>query len=79
VTTNEDAAKAFIQFTLSTEGQKAMLTTDGGDGFFAPVVTGIMGNGKRVDNTASWQFLDDSVAAAHEKEWKQWFRDQFVP
>jgi iron(III) transport system substrate-binding protein len=78
-TKQEDAAKAYLQFVLSTEGQQAMLTTDGGDGFFAPVVKGIPGNGKRVDNTASWLILDDNTAAAHESEWKQWFHDKFVP
>ena len=56
-----------------------MLTTDGGDGFFAPLVMGVQGNGKRVDNTATWLILDDSTAAAHESEWKQWFHDKFVP
>jgi iron(III) transport system substrate-binding protein len=78
-TKQEDAAKAYLQFVLSTEGQQAMLTTDGGDGFFAPVVKGIQGNGKRVDNTATWLILDDNTAAAHESEWKQWFHDKFVP
>ena len=77
--TREDEAKQFIQFILSTEGQQAMLTTDGGDGFFAPVITGIKGNGSRADNTGSWIILDDNVAASHEAEWKQWFHDQFVP
>jgi iron(III) transport system substrate-binding protein len=76
---HEDAAKAFIRFLLSSEGQQAMLTTDGGDGFFAPVVKGVQGNGKRIDNTASWVILDDNQAAMHESEWKKWFRDQFVP
>ena len=54
-TRREDAARAYLQFVLSQEGQQAMLTTDGGDGFFAPVVKGIQGNGKRIDNTATWQ------------------------
>jgi iron(III) transport system substrate-binding protein len=78
-TKQEDVAKAYLQFVLSKEGQQAMLTTDGGDGFFAPVVMGVQGNGKRVDNTATWLILDDSTAAAHESEWKQWFHDKFVP
>ncbi len=78
-TKQEDAAKAYLQFVLSKEGQEAMLTTDGGDGFFAPVVKGIAGNGKRVDNTGSWIILDDATAAGHETEWKHWFHDKFVP
>jgi len=79
VSTHEDMAKAFIQFLLSKEGDAAMLQTDGGDGFFAPVINGVKAKGARADNTASWQILDDKVAAANETEWKQWFRDQFVP
>ncbi len=77
--THEQEAKAFIQFLLSKEGEEAMLTTEGGDGFFAPVIEGVKGKGARVDNTSSWHILDDKVAAANETEWKQWFRDQFVP
>lgn len=78
-TKHEADAKKFIQFLLTVDANKAMLTTDGGDGFFAPLLQGVKGNGARVDNTASWKILDDSVAAKNETEWKQWFRDQFVP
>ena len=78
-TKHEDEAKIFIQFLLSQDGEKAMLETEGGDGYFAPIVKGIEGKGNRADNTASWALLDDETAAAHETEWKQWFRDQFVP
>ncbi len=79
VSTHEDQAKAYIQFLLTAEGEAAMLQTEGGDGFFAPVIKGVKGKGARVDNTASWQILDDKTASANETEWKQWFRDQFVP
>lgn len=79
VSTHEDQAKAYIQFLLTKEGETAMLQTEGGDGYFAPVINGVKGNGARVDNTATWQILDDKMASANETEWKQWFRDQFVP
>lgn len=77
--THEDQAMAFIQFLLTKEGETAMLEAEGGDGFFAPVINGVKGKGARVDNTDTWQILDDKTASANETEWKQWFRDQFVP
>lgn len=78
-TQHEQDAKAFVQFLLTKEANAAMEQTDGGDGFFAPLIDGVKGKGARVDNTSSWQVLDDKVASANETEWKQWFRDQFVP
>lgn len=77
--THEDQAKAYIQFLLTKEGETAMLDAEGGDGFFAPVINGVKGKGARVDNTSTWQILDDKLASANETDWKQWFRDQFVP
>ncbi len=79
VSPHEEQAKAFIQFLLTKDAETAMLTAEGGDGFFAPVINGVKGKGARVDNTASWQILDDKAASDNETEWKQWFRDQFVP
>lgn len=76
---HEDQAKAFVQFLLTKDAETAMLTAEGGDGFFAPVINGVKGKGARLDNTASWQILDDKTASDNETEWKQWFRDQFVP
>ncbi|TCR85262.1 extracellular solute-binding protein [Rhizobium sp. BK376] len=78
-TQHEDEAKKFIQFLLTKEGENAMEQADGGDGFFAPLIQGVKAKGARVDNTSSWQILDDARASANETEWKQWFRDQFVP
>lgn len=79
VSTHEDMAKSFIQFLLTKEGETAMLQAEGGDGYFAPVINGVKAKGARVDNTATWQILDDKLASDNETEWKQWFRDQFVP
>jgi iron(III) transport system substrate-binding protein len=78
-TKHEEDAKKFIQFLLTKDGEAAMEQTDGGDAFFAPLIQGVKAKGERVDNTASWQILDDAKASANETEWKQWFRDQFVP
>ncbi|TCL69436.1 extracellular solute-binding protein [Rhizobium sp. BK251] len=76
---HEEQARAYIQFLLTKEGEAAMLQAEGGDGFFAPVINGVKGKGARADNTNTWQILDDKVASANEADWKQWFRDQFVP
>ena len=78
-TQHEDNAKAFVQFLLTKEANAAMEQTEGGDAFFAPLIQGVQAKGARVDNTATWQVLDDKAASANETEWKQWFRDQFVP
>jgi iron(III) transport system substrate-binding protein len=78
-TTYEEMAKNLIQFMLTKEGVTAMQTASGGDSYFAPVINGVQAKGSRKDNTATWQVLDDKTATEHESEWKQWFRDQFVP
>jgi iron(III) transport system substrate-binding protein len=79
VSAHEDMAKEFIQFLLTKQGNDAMLTADGGDSYFAPVINGVPAKGARTGDTATWQILDDKAASANETEWKQWFRDQFVP
>ncbi|WP_018898071.1 extracellular solute-binding protein [Rhizobium sp. 2MFCol3.1] len=79
VSKHEDMAKTFIQFLLTKEAVAAMYTNTGGDSYFAPLINGVQAKGNRTDNTASWHILDDKQAAAGETEWKQWFRDQFVP
>jgi iron(III) transport system substrate-binding protein len=78
-TRHEAEARAFIRFLLSRKGQEAMLTTTGDDGYFAPIIKGVQGKGHRLDNTAGWQLLDRQVADNHEKEWKRWYHDRFVP
>ncbi|MBB4171573.1 extracellular solute-binding protein [Rhizobium sp. BK538] len=79
ISKHEDQAKSFVEFLLTKDGETAMLKTEGGDGYFAPVIKGVTGRGARVDNTSTWKILDDKTAATNETEWKQWFRDQFVP
>ena len=75
---NLAAARKFITFVLSRDGQAAMLDGDDADFFFVPVIKGVAAKpGRKTD--ISWSFLDDKVAAAHETEWKKWFRDNFVP
>lgn len=71
-----DAAKKFIAFVTSAEGQAAMQAGDDTDYFFIPVIEGVQPKAARP--AISFITLDDKTAAAHEAEWKQWFKDQFV-
>jgi iron(III) transport system substrate-binding protein len=77
-TTHLDAAKAFIAFVMSKDGQAAMQDGPDTDFFFIPVLEGVS---PKADRPADINFiqLDDAAATAHEAEWKQWYRDTFVP
>ncbi|MET3901416.1 iron(III) transport system substrate-binding protein [Devosia sp. UYZn731] len=73
-----DAARQFIAFVTSPAGQAAMQEGDDTDFFFMPLIDGVTGKpGRPAD--VDLLFLDDAVASAHETEWKQWYRDNFVP
>jgi iron(III) transport system substrate-binding protein len=75
---NLDAARQFIEFVLSREGQAAMLDGDGADFFFVPIIKGVTAKpGRKTD--INFVYLDDGVASAHEVEWKKWYRENFVP
>ena len=76
-TTHMDAAKKFIDFVTSAEGQAAMQNGDDTDFFFIPIVQGVQPKPGRVTDIA-YTHLDDATAAAHESEWKQWYKDNFV-
>ena len=71
-----DAARKFIAFVTSAEGQAAMQAGADTDCFFIPVIEGVKPKAERP--AISFITLDDKTAAAHEAEWKQWFKDQFV-
>lgn len=72
-----DAARKFLEFVLSKEGQAAMLNGDDADFFFVPVVQGVTAKpGRKTD--INFLVIDDKIAAAHEAEWKKWYRDNFV-
>lgn len=71
-----DVAAKFIAFVTSAERQTAMQAGDDTDYFFLPVIEGVAPKAERP--AISFITLDDATAAAHETEWKQWFKDQFV-
>jgi iron(III) transport system substrate-binding protein len=72
-----DAAKQFIAFVMSAEGQAAMQDGPDTDYFFIPVVEGVAPKAARPE--INYVQLDDTTAAANEVEWKQWYKDSFVP
>jgi iron(III) transport system substrate-binding protein len=75
---NLDAARQFIEFVLSPEGQAAMEDGDGADFYFVPIIKGVNAKpGRKTD--INFVYLDNAVATAHELEWKKWYRDNFVP
>ena len=72
-----EAAQKFVEFVLSKEGQAAMLSGDDADFFFVPVIKDVAAKkGRKTD--INFVILDDKLAAAHEVEWKKWYRDNFV-
>jgi len=77
-TKHMDAVKKFIAFVTSAEGQAAMQAGDDTDFFFMPVIEGVK---PKVERPADIKFivLDDMKASAGEVEWKQWYKDHFVP
>jgi iron(III) transport system substrate-binding protein len=77
-TANLDVAKQFVRFVLSPEGQAAMKTGDDADFFFVPLIEGVTAKPGRTTDI-NFIVLNNDVAAAHEAEWKGWFRANFVP
>jgi iron(III) transport system substrate-binding protein len=77
-TKHMDAALKFIAFMTSADGQAAMQNGDDTDFFFIPVIDGVAAKpGRKTD--IPFVVLDDKTASAHETEWKQWYKDNFVP
>ena len=77
-TQHMDDVKKFIAFMTSPDGQAAMKDGDDTDFYFIPVIEGIDAKkGRRTD--ISFVVLDDQAASTHETEWKQWYKEHFVP
>jgi iron(III) transport system substrate-binding protein len=77
-TKHMEAARKFVAFVMSAEGQAAMQAGDGTDFYFLPIIKGVQAKPGRVTDI-NFVLLDDKTASAHETEWKTWYRDQFVP
>ena len=76
-TTHLDAAEKFIAFVTSPDGQAAMQNGDDTDFYFIPVIEGVKPKAGRPTDI-KFVVLDGRAASAHEAEWKQWFKDNFV-
>jgi iron(III) transport system substrate-binding protein len=72
-----DAVMKFIAFVTSPEGQAAMQAGDDTDFYFIPVIDGIKPKGGRKTDI-NFIVLNDETAAAHEAEWKQWYKENFA-
>lgn len=75
---NEADAKAFIEFVLSEDGQKAMLSDTGGDSYFDTLIEGVTPKAPRPPKS-DWVVLDNDLAAKNEANWKKWYKESFVP
>ncbi|OPG17202.1 iron ABC transporter substrate-binding protein [Ferroacidibacillus organovorans] len=74
------AAKAFVQFVLSPQGQKIMLNpaNGGGDSYFNPIIKGLKPDPQRQQAGIHWVRVNPVRAAATENQIKTWFHDNIV-
>ena len=74
------AAKKFVEFVLSVEGQKVMVNpaNGGGDSYFNPLITGISPNSARQQSGIKWVPLNTVKAADQINSVKTWFHDNVV-
>ena len=72
---NKAAAKKFIDFVLSPEGQKVMLNpkNGGGDSYFIPGIKGVKPDPGRPVTGIKWITVSAKKAASNENQIKQWF------
>ena len=76
-TKHMDAANKFIAYVTSAEGQAEMQNGDDTDFWLIPIIDGVKAkDGRKTD--IAFTVLDDKAASAHETEWKQWYKDNFV-
>ncbi|AFM43032.1 ABC-type Fe3+ transport system, periplasmic component [Desulfosporosinus acidiphilus SJ4] len=77
---NAEAAKQFVEFVLSPEGQKVMLDpkNGGGDSYFNPIITGVEGSSVRQSDGINWLKVDPVKSAQDENDIKKWFNDAII-
>lgn len=75
-----EAAKQFVEYALSQEGQKVMLDpkNGGGDSYVKTVITGVEADSARQDNGANWIKVDPVKSAQTENDLKKWFNDNIT-
>ena len=74
------AAKKFVEFVLSMQGQKVMIdpANGGGDSYFNPVITGMTPNAARQQSGINWVTLNTIQAADQINSIKTWFHNNIV-
>lgn len=74
------AAKKFVEFVLSHQGQKVMLNPQngGGDSYFNPVITGEQPDPQRQQSGINWVKVNPITAAQNENQIQTWFHDNIT-
>ena len=73
-----EAAKKFVNYVLSVEGQKVESSAKTGDANFMSIIKGAPGKqGIRPDNI-NWKAIDPVDGAKHENDIKKWFTQNIV-
>ncbi|MCL5116294.1 MAG: extracellular solute-binding protein [Firmicutes bacterium] len=74
------AAKMFINFVLSPQGQKIMQDEQaaGSDALFNPVIQGETPNPHRGGNPTKWVNVNPVYGGSHQAAWTQWFTANIV-
>ena len=72
------AAKEFVNFVLSAQGQKVMqdISAAGSDSLFQPVIQGV--KPLYVRGGVKWNVVSPVWAGTHEAAWVRWFTDNVV-
>ncbi len=72
-----DAAKQFVEYCLSPEGQAVMLNpkNGGGDSYFNPIIKGVNPNKEVQVENVKWIKTNPISAAKNEDSIKKWFHD----
>jgi iron(III) transport system substrate-binding protein len=74
------AAKKFVEFVLSHQGQKVMLDPKqgGGDSYFNPVITGETPDPQRQQSGIKWITVSPTKAAQDQSQIQSWFHNNIV-
>lgn len=74
------AAKQFVEFVLSQQGQKVMVNpkNGGGDSYYNPVIKGISPNSARQQSGINWVAVNPVKAAQDENQVKKWFNENIT-
>ncbi|QSO48073.1 ABC transporter substrate-binding protein [Alicyclobacillus mengziensis] len=74
------AAKKFVEFVLSKQGQAVMLNpkNGGGDSYFNPIIQGEKPDPQRQQSGINWFAVNPVQAAKNETQIQSWFHDNIV-